>query len=528
MGKSLTETAKAILMKEEGAYPSVSPMGAGSPERDVTSTTPAKSSLKPGSPEGQIVNPGADSTTGNQAQDLGPALVKNTDMTPSAKAAGSMKKDSSKSSMSKVAAEKPKKQMEVMEEDIELEEDADQIDEVLDDPGKELGYALKNIGSKLKSRLIRDKNTTRKRNRGEELFKKNAAKKKSERDENEFNNATARQALIDMGKKTGSGFNYERMFKEETLEEEIELSEELEAFIDEMIEEGYDEDQIAEAIEENFEIVESKSEDEEEDEEDENEDKEMNESSLENYQVDMSEDVNALFAGEELSEEFKTKATTIFEAAVKRKLEEEIQKIEEAYAQTLEEQIASIQEELSSNVDDYLNYVVEQWMSENEVAVEAGLRTELTEDFISGLKSLFEEHYIDIPEEKVSVVEELGDKVSELEAKLNEEIERNVSLNKMLNESLKVEILNQMVEGLTATQADKLKTLAEGVSFDNVDEYANKVATLRESYFPTSGVVAARELDSIEAGTEGKSMIAEELNGPMAQYVRVLGKSLPK
>jgi AcrR family transcriptional regulator len=318
------------------------------------------------------------------------------------------------------------------------------------------------------------------------------------------------------------------MFKEETLEEEIELSEELEAFIDEMIEEGYDEDQIAEAIEENFEIVESKSEDEEEDEEDENEDKEMNESSLENYQVDMSEDVNALFAGEELSEEFKTKATTIFEAAVKRKLEEEIQKIEEAYAQTLEEQIASIQEELSSNVDDYLNYVVEQWMSENEVAVEAGLRTELTEDFISGLKSLFEEHYIDIPEEKVSVVEELGDKVSELEAKLNEEIERNVSLNKMLNESLKVEILNQMVEGLTATQADKLKTLAEGVSFDNVDEYANKVATLRESYFPTSGVVAARELDSIEAGTEGKSMIAEELNGPMAQYVRVLGKSLPK
>lgn len=439
MGKSLTETAKAILMKEEGAYPSVSPMGAGSPERDVTSTTPAKSSLKPGSPEGQIVNPGADSTTGNQAQDLGPALVKNTDMPPSAKAAGSMKKDSSKSSMSKVAAEKPKKQMEVMEEAEELEEESD-----------------------------------------------------------------------------------------------IEISEELGAFIDEMIAEGASEEEIAAAIEENFEIVEAKSEEDEEDEsedeeeDDEKENKEMNESSLEDYQVDMSEDVNALFAGEELSEEFKTKATTIFEAAVKSKLEEEIQKIEEAYAQTLEEQIASIQEELSSNVDDYLNYVVEQWMSENEVAVEAGLRTELTEDFISGLKSLFEEHYIDIPEEKVSVVEELGDKVSELEAKLNEEIERNVSLNKMLNESRKVEILNQMVEGLTATQADKLKTLAEGVSFDNVDEYANKVATLRESYFPTSGVVAARELDSIEAGTEGKSMIAEELNGPMAQYVRVLGKSLPK
>jgi len=443
MGKSLTETAKAILMKEEGTYPSVSPMGAGSPERDVNSTTPAKSSLKPGSPEGQIVNPGADSTTGNQAQDLGAALVKNTDTPPSAKAAGSMKKDSSKSSTSKVAAEKPKKQMEVMEEEAEeLEEAADQIDE----------------------------------------------------------------------------------------ESDIEISEELGAFIDQMIAEGASEEEIAQAIEENFEIVEAKSEeDEEEDEEDEeDEDKEMNESSLEDYKVDMSEDVDALFAGEELSEEFKTKATTIFEAAVKRKLEESLAEIEEAYAQTLEEQIASIQEELSSNVDDYLNYVVEQWMSENEVAVEAGLRTELTEDFISGLKALFEEHYIDIPEEKVSVVEELGDKVSELEAKLNEEIERNVSLNKMLNESRKVEILNQMVEGLTATQADKLKTLAEGVSFDNVDEYANKVATLRESYFPTSGVVAARELDSIEAGTEGKSMIAEELNGPMAHYVRALGKSLPK
>lgn len=439
MGKSLTETAKAILMKEEGAYPSVSPMGAGSPERDVNSTTPAKSSLKPGSPEGQIVNPGADSTTGNQAQDLGPALVKNTDMPPSAKAAGSMKKDSSKSSMSKVAAEKPKKQMEVMEEAEEIEE--------------------------------------------------------------------------------------------EVLEEEIELSEELESFIDAMIAEGASEEEIAAAIEENFEIVEAKSEedDEEESEEDEDEEdkKEMSESTLADYEVNMAEDMNALFAGEELSEDFKNKAKTIFEAAVKRKLEEEIQKIEEAYAQTLEEQVASIQEELSSNVDDYLNYVVEQWMSENEVAVEAGLRTELTEDFISGLKALFEEHYIDIPEEKVSVVEELGNKVSELEAKLNEEIETNVQLNKMLNESRKVEILNQMVEGLTATQADKLKSLVEGVSFDNVDEYAQKVATLRESYFPTSGVNAPRELDSIEAGTEGKSMIAEELNGPMAKYVRALGKTLP-
>lgn len=445
MGKSLTETAKAILMKEEGSYPSVSPMGAGSPERDVKSTTPAKSSLKPGSPEGQIVNPGANSTTGNQAQDLGAALVKNTDVPPSAKAAGSVKKDSSRSAKSNVAAEPAKKQAEVMEEEEEV---------------------------------------------------------------------------------TGEVVTEEEINEED----DIELSEELTQFIDAMIAEGASEDEIAAAIEENFEIVEAKSEEDEEEDEDEDDEKmeKMDESALEGYKVNMAEDVAALFAGEELSEEFKTKATTIFEAAVKRKLEEELAAIEEAYAATLEEQIASIQEELSSNVDDYLNYVVEQWMSENEVAVEAGLRTELTEDFISGLKALFEEHYIDIPEDKVSVVEELGNKVSELEAKLNEEIETNVQLNKMLNESLKTEVLNQMVEGLTATQADKLKTLAEGVSYDNVEEYAQKVETLKESYFPTSGVKAARELDSIEAGTEGKTMIAEELNGPMANYVRALGKTLPK
>ena len=314
--------------------------------------------------------------------------------------------------------------------------------------------------------------------------------------------------------------------EEEELDEEIEISEELDSFIDQCIAEGMSEDEIAEAIEENFEIVEAKNE--EEDDEDE-EDEKMNEDlAMEDYEVDMQEDIEALFAGEELSEEFKQKAKTIFESAVKRKLEEEIAIIEEAYANTLEEQIFGIQEELSTNVDDYLNYVVENWMSENEVAIEAGLRTELTEDFISNLKALFEEHYIDIPEEKVSVVEELGNKVEELETKLNEEIETNIQLNKMLSESRRVEVLNQMVEGLTDTQADKLITLAEGVSYNDIEEYAEKIATLRESYFPSSGVNAPRELDSIEAGTEGKSMIAEELNGPMANYVRALGKTLPK
>lgn len=476
MGKSLTETAKAILMKEEGAYPSVSPMGAGSPERDIKTMTSAKSSLRPnaGYADGQVVNPGASSTTGNQAQDLGPALVNNTDVPPSAKAAGVSKKDSSASSQARkgtLPAETSKKQMEVMEEDVE------EVEEGLEVVDRNTGAV---VGGSVKPKPGPGGS-------GPGMAGRTAIK------------------------------------EEEELDEEIEISEELDSFIDQCIAEGMSEDEIAEAIEENFEIVEAKNEEEDDEDEDE-EDEKMNE----DYEVDMQEDIEALFAGEELSEEFKQKAKTIFESAVKRKLEEELAVIEEAYANTLEEQIAGIQEELSTNVDDYLNYVVENWMSENEVAIEAGLRTELTEDFISNLKALFEEHYIDIPEEKVSVVEELGNKVEELEAKLNEEIETNIQLNKMLSESRRVEVLNQMVEGLTDTQADKLITLAEGVSYNDIEEYAEKIATLRESYFPSSGVNAPRELDSIEAGTEGKSMIAEELNGPMANYVRALGKTLPK
>lgn len=419
MGKSLTEVAKTILMNESNDP---------TPDRDANSTTINKSSLKPGS--GSVDS----SPLSNAAQDLGPALVRNTDVTPSAKNAIKAKKDTSPSSQSRkgtVPAETRKSQAEVMEEESEELEEMEQIEE-----------------------------------------------------------------------------------ETEELEEDFEISEELESFVEAMLEEGASEEEIAAAIEENFELV--------------SEEEDSEETVMEDYEVDMSEDIEALFSGEELSEEFRAKATAIFEAAVKRKLEEELETIEEAYAQTLEEQILSIHEELSSNVDDYLNYVVENWMTENEVAIEAGLRTELTEDFISGLHNLFVENYIDIPEDKVSVIEELGFKVEELEAKLNEEIDRSVTLSKMLSESRKSEVLNQMVEGLTATQADKLMSLSEGITFDSVEEYSEKVSTLRESYFPTSSINAPRELDSIEAGTEGKTMIAEELRGPMAQYVKSLGKSLPK
>lgn len=422
MAKSLTETAKAILMRESND---------ASPDRDATSTTENKSSLKPGSKavEGQIVNPGASSTPGNQAQDLGPAAVKPTDVSPSAKAAGGVKKDTSPSAKAAVAAETPKKSAEVMEEDLEQEEVevVSEAEEIAED-------------------------------------------------------------------------------------DDIEISEEMQAFIDAMLEEGATEDEIAAALEENFEFSEGE---------------EVIEEAEEAYEVDMSEHVDALFEGEELSEEFKQKALTIFEAAVKQKVEAEIALMEQAFAETLEEEVAAIQEELSSNVDDYLNYVVEQWVSDNEVAIEAGLRTELTEDFISGLKTLFAEHYIDLPEDKVSVVEELGAKVEELEGKLNEEIERSVALSKQLNESKKIEVVASAVEGLTATQAEKLKSLAEGVEFTSVEEFSAKVKTIRENYFPAGKVNSENVLDKAESSTDGKGMIAEDLQGPMAQYVKALGKKLP-
>lgn len=295
----------------------------------------------------------------------------------------------------------------------------------------------------------------------------------------------------------------------EVVEEEVEmtLEEAIEDYIAELTEQGLDEDAILEAVEAEFGQY-------------------LEESEESEYQVDMSEHVEALFAGEDLSEEFKTKAKTIFEAAVKQKVEEEVSKMEEAYAETLEEEVSKIQSELSESVDDYLNYVVEQWVVENEVAIEAGLRSELTEEFISGLRQLFAEHYIDIPEDKVSVVEEMTSKVSELEEKLNEEIERNVALNKMLSESTQNDILADACDGLTVTQAEKLKALAEGIEFTAANEYAQKINILKESYF-NSSVKSDNVLDNNEVENDGRGMISEELKGPMAAYVRSLGKKLP-
>ena len=217
----------------------------------------------------------------------------------------------------------------------------------------------------------------------------------------------------------------------------------------------------------------------------------------------MKEDIDALFADDStISEEFKSKVSTIFEARVQDRVAQIEEETEERYAGMLEEAVESIKQDLTEKVDDYLSYIVEQWMEENQIAIESGLRSEMTEDFIAGLRNLFAEHYIDVPAEKVDLVDELAGKVEELETKLNEEIERGVSYAKALVESRKKEITAEVCEGLIATQVEKIKSLAESVEFSTEDEYKEKLETIRENYFP-SGVKKASEAQLQEEVTDG-------------------------
>jgi hypothetical protein len=220
-------------------------------------------------------------------------------------------------------------------------------------------------------------------------------------------------------------------------------------------------------------------------------------------QSTMKEDIDALFADDEtISEEFKSKVSTIFEARVQDRINQLEEETEARYAGMLEEAVESIKQDLTEKVDDYLSYIVEQWMEENQIAIESGLRAEMTEDFIAGLRNLFAENYIDVPAEKVDLVEELAAKVEELEGKLNEEIDRGVSYAKALVESRKSELTREVCEGLTDTQVEKIKSLAESVEFSTEDEYKEKLETIRENYFP-SGIVKASEAQLQEEVTDG-------------------------
>ena len=224
------------------------------------------------------------------------------------------------------------------------------------------------------------------------------------------------------------------------------------------------------------------------DDEDEEEMKEVKTLSKEELEINVKEDIDAMMGNEALSEEFKTKATTIFEAAVSAKVIEEVNNrigvFEENYKKELKEAKEEHQNNMSEKVDGYLNYVVEEWMKENELAVEKGIRSELVEDFMTGLKNLFTEHYIDIPEEKVDLVDDLFEKVEELEQKLDESINDNVEVKKQLAEYKKEETLREVSEGLADTEKEKLKTLSDGVDFEDDEQYKEKIEVIKENYFP--------------------------------------------
>jgi hypothetical protein len=237
--------------------------------------------------------------------------------------------------------------------------------------------------------------------------------------------------------------------------------------------------------------------------------------------LDLSADINAMFADDStISEDFKSKVSTIFEARVADRVSQIEEETEAKYAGMLEEAVESIRADLTEKVDDYLSYVVEQWMKDNEIAIESGLRSELTEDFIAGMRNLFAEHYIDVPAEKVDLVDELAGKVEELESKLNEEIERAVDLKKSLVESRKVEMTREVCEGLTDTQVEKIKSLAESVEFSTEDEYKQKLETIRENYFPSNAKKATEaQLHEEFEEEEAKKVINDPFVAAVSQAI---------
>ena len=234
----------------------------------------------------------------------------------------------------------------------------------------------------------------------------------------------------------------------------------------------------------------------------------------------MEEDVAALLAGEELSEEFQEKARTIFETAIKAKVAEVQEELKAQYEATLEEEVSVIKTELTERVDAYLEYVAEEWMTENQLAVEKGLQAEMTESFLTGIRSLFEDHYVSIPEEKYDVTTAMVEKLDEMEDKLNEQINKNIALNQRLAESVAETIFSDVCEGLALSQKDKLASLAENVEFDSEENYREKLVTLRKSYFPENAGSQRDESESISESSEATS--EQPVSGLMESYLDTL------
>lgn len=499
MGKSLHDTAKAILMKE-GEIPSVSASD-NNPDRDINSKTANAQTLKP---KAKLAEP---DPKHDESEDLGGATPTST-AKENLGAKASKSKDTSKSSVSSVAAEPPKKLSEKKKEKDEEDEDAD------DDDDKDLKEDIELTEEEMDQLVM-------------ELSEEGLSE----------------EEILDYLEE-----NFEVLDEEtEDLDEELELSEEAEEFIAAALEEGLSEEEIVDALAEEFADNEealyekalypskkskgqyvyrsnAKA-------------RTLSKLNKESFEIDMDEAIDVLFEGEDLSEDFRKKAKTIFEAAVNARLAEEVERINEAYEAAVEDEIYEMGyelaeaydqevENLKEGVKNYLSYATEQWLVENEVAIDSGLKSELTEDFISGLRNLFAEHYIDIPEDKVSIVEELSAELEATKAKLNEELDRNVELFNVINETKKNEIILSVCEGLTSAQADKLKTLAEGISFNDNEDYAAKVATLKESYFPTAVGTNNTPLDVAEPLSRGAGILTEDTR--MQAYVNVIGKSLPR
>jgi hypothetical protein len=249
--------------------------------------------------------------------------------------------------------------------------------------------------------------------------------------------------------------------------------------------------------------------------------KDMKEESEEDT-IDVSADVEALTKDEDLSEDFKAKASTIFEAALKSKVSEMKKKMNASYEEKLKEETEAQKAELTEKVDSYLNYVVEQWMKENSIAIERGIKGEIAEDFISGLKKLFEDHYIDVPDEKYNVLEDQASKIEELEKKLNEQVEKNVELNKANGEMKRQDIIDEMSADLADTAKEKFNKLAEEVEYSNEKDFTTKVATIKESYFGKKVEASGNEIDDVAAG---ESSQPEDLSNAMAAYTAAISKT---
>ena len=239
--------------------------------------------------------------------------------------------------------------------------------------------------------------------------------------------------------------------------------------------------------------------------------------------INIEDDVNALLGGEELSEEFKEKAKTIFEAALNSKIKEIQDTLEIQYEQKLNEEKEELKVSLQERVDSYLEYVAEEWMTENQLAVEHGLKTEMTESFLSGMKGLFEEHYVTIPEDKYDVLESMVEKLDDMETKLNEQIDKNIGLNKRLGESVATGILESVSDGLAATQKEKLASLAESVEFESEEKYREKLEVLKESYFARTTNESAKEVAKAQTLSEGVDSTTAPVSSGMDAYLSALG-----